>query len=115
MKVIKWTLFSAAVLLSVLQPVWAVTPAANSGIRSMPLTDNTTGTIERGGTITAVDRQGKTITVDGVTYPFATTSTHRNLQNNMQIRFSTIKDRISGQEKISEIWVTNSDGRPSHK
>jgi len=45
-------------LLVMPQAVWAVTPA---NIGTMPLT-NTSATIERGGTITAVNRRERTIT-----------------------------------------------------
>lgn len=124
MKFISWTLFSAAALLAVPQPVWAVTQAINSGIRNMPLA-NTSGTIERGGTITAINPKKETIAVDGVIYPLATsvriyaandleTSRH-NLRKNTRIRFSTAKDTVSGQEKIIEIWIINPSSRPPRK
>lgn len=120
MKFIKWVLFSAAVFLTLQQPVWAVTPSANGSIRDMPLT-NTSGTVERGGTITAVDLRSKTITVDGVTYPLLATSlrvysadplvagTTLNLQKNMRIRFNTVN------EIVSEIWITNPSSGPAQK
>lgn len=101
MKLINRTLFMA--LLIAPQMVWAVTPANNSGIGSMPLT-NTSGTIERGGTITAVDRQGRTITVDGVTYLLGS-GVAQGLKINMQIRFSTTN--ASGQQKVTAIQIVN--------
>lgn len=124
MKFISWTLFSAAALLAVPQPVWAVTQAVNSGIRNMPLT-NTSGIIERGGTITAINPKKETIAVDGIIYPLATsiriyaaddleTSRH-NLQKSVRIRFSTVKDMSSGREKIIEIWIINPSSRPPRK
>jgi len=126
MKFIKWALFSAAMLLTLQQPVWAVTPSANGSIRGMPLT-NTSGTIERGGTITAVDLRSKTITVDGVTYTLLATSlkvysadplvagTPLNLQKNMRIRFNTVKEIVGGHERVSEIWITNPSSGPAQK
>lgn len=123
MKLIKWMLCSAAILLFVSQPSWAIT-ATNSGIRNMPLT-TTSGTIDRGGTITAVNPEKETITVDGVTYSLAAsikiyaanglaTSRH-NLRESVPIHFSTVKDTVSGREKIIEIWIANSGSRPPHK
>ncbi|GEM_PF-1926284 len=126
MKFTKWAIFSAAVLLTLQQPVWAVTPSAYGSIKNMPST-NTSGTIERGGAITDIDLQNKTITVDGVIYPLLATSlrvnsadplvagTPLNLQKNMRIRFSTIKD-TGANERVSEIWITNpGSGRAQKK
>lgn len=126
MKFNKWALFSVAVLLTLQQPVWAVIPSANGSIRDTPLT-NTSGTIERGGTITAMDLRSKTITVDGVTYTILATSlkvysadplvagTPLNLQKNMRIRFNTVKEIVGGYERVSEIWITNPSSNPAQK
>lgn len=109
MKLINWTLFSLIALLAAPQAVWAITPANNGGSTSAPLT-NTTGTIERGGTVTAVNLQRGTITVDGVTYPLATTLTTGvppGLKKNMRIRFTTIKNSVTGKQTVSAIVIAN--------
>lgn len=125
MKFIKWAILSATALLTLQQPVWAVTPSVYGSIKDKHLT-NTSGTIERGGSITAVDLQNKTITVDGVTYPLlaASLTVHSadpliagnplNLQKNMRIRFNTIID-TRRNERVSEIWITNPGSDPTQK
>jgi len=93
-------------LLVMPQAVWAVTPA---NIGTMPLT-NTSATIERGGTITAVNRRERTITVDDVTYSLASGS-GEGLQKNMQVTFSTVKSGYGGQETISSIQQVKQPGK----
>lgn len=118
---------SAVMFLVVLPlPASAVTPAGNRSNWGVPAT-NASGTIERGGTITAVDFRNKTITVDGVIYSFLATSlkvysddplvagTPQNLQKNMRIRFNTTKDSYGGREVVVEIWITDPSRYPSQK
>ena len=123
MKFMRWILFSTVTsILAVAQPVLASTPTVNSGISNVPLT-NTSGTIERGGTITDVNDDKKTITVDGITYPFAYSiavtaadnlfASQHTLRKGMRIRFGTVKDTASRQEKVTEILIINR--RPPQK
>ncbi len=93
-------------LLVMPQAVWAVTPA---NIGTMPLT-NTSATIERGGTITAVNRRERTITVDGVTYSLAS-GVGEGLRKNMQVIFSTVKSGYGGQETIRAIQQITQPGK----
>ena len=122
MKLMRWKLFSVVALLVVLQPVLAITPTVNSVSTNAPLT-NTSGTIERGGTITDVNADKKTITVDGISYPFAYSiavtaadnlhSSQQSLRKGMRIRFVTTKDSAKGQERVTEILIINR--RPPQK
>ena len=89
-------------LLVMPQAVWAVTPA---NIETVPSTSTSAAT-ERGGTITAVNRRERTITVDGVTYLLAS-GVGEDLRKNMQVIFSTVKSGYGGQETISTIQAVN--------
>ena len=76
-------------------------------------------TIERGGTVNAVDWRMKTIVVDNVSYPLSHTpvvvhapANQRpvkpfELKPGMQIRFSSSKQNFSAQDQVNEIWVTD--------
>lgn len=131
MKFIKWMLIPAVAAMTVSLPVWAVIPAtgtgtgsgSGSGSGSVPQTSSAEN-IERGGTITDMNPEKKTITVDGAAYPVAAATkvyaadvaaSGHSLTKGMMIRFTTVKDRVSGQEKIIGIWVTNSGNKPSQK
>ena len=114
MKFIKWMLIPAVAAMTVSLPVWAVIPATGSGSGSVPQT-STAENIERGGTITDMNPEKKTITVDGAAYPVAAATkvyaadvaaSGHSLKKGMMIRFTTVKDRVSGQEKITGIWIT---------
>lgn len=123
MKPIKWMLISAAAVMAVSLPVWAVIPATSGGGGSAP-PSSTSDNIERGGTITDMDPEKSTIAVDGVVYPVAASTkvyaadaaaSGHNLKKGMLIQFTTVKDKISGHEKIIGIWVTKSGNNPSQK
>ena len=70
MKNIKWILFSTAALLLMSQPIWAVTVKGANTTSSKPVA-SAYDTVERGGMITSVNQEKKTISVDGVSYPLA--------------------------------------------
>ena len=99
------------------QSAWAITPAAKSGFNQAPQTNNSTMNIERGGTITDVNSDKRTIAVDGITYPFVFSvavtaadnlfSSHQSLRKGMRIRFVTTKDSAKGQERVTEILIIN--------
>lgn len=124
MKYIKWTSFSAAAFLAMSQPVWAVTPAGAGAATGRTLA-NTYGAIARGGMITAANQDGRTISVDGVSYPlsFGSVAVHSDgpppgnifkLKQGTKIRFNTVRD-MSGQDRVNEIWVANPDGDAAQK
>jgi hypothetical protein len=124
MKYIKWTLFSAAAFLALSQPVWAVTPAGAGAATGSALA-NTYGTVERGGTITAVNQENRTISVDGVSYPlsFGPVTVHSygpavpnifKLKQGTKIRFNTVWD-TDGQDRVNEIWVKTPGGAATQK
>jgi len=125
MKFIKWMLIPAVAAMTVSLPVWAVIPATGTGSGSGTVPQTSTAeNIERGGTITDMNPEKKTITVDGAVYPVAAATkvyaadvavSGHSLTKGMMIRFTTVKDRVSGQEKIIRIWVTNSGNKPSQK
>ena len=116
---IKWILFSTAAILSISQPIWAVTVKDSGTTSSRPIA-SAYDTIERGGMITAVNREQKTISVNGVSYPlgFGHVTIHSDgppvsinifkLKQGTKIRFNTVRD-LGGQNRIHEIWVTNQD------
>ena len=118
MKIIRWQLrFGVTLMLVIAQPAWAITPAAKSGFNQAPQTSNSSMNIERGGTITDVNADKKTITVDGITYPFAYSiavtaadnlfASQHTLRKGMRIRFVTTKDSAKGQERVTEILIIN--------
>jgi hypothetical protein len=110
MKLINWALFSFIALLIAPQEVWAA-KAANGVTPSTPLT-NAPQTIERGGTVTGINLQRGTITVNGAIYSFASTFTGvpPGLKKNTKIRFGTIKDSISGKERVVGISISSPPG-----
>ena len=127
MKLIKWILIYAVAATAPLLSVGAMTltnHAENPAVILNVPASNLPETIERGGTITAIDPRGKTLSVDQVVYPLAGSlkvyaaeggAMGQRLKKNGLIRFKTVKDRTSGQEKIIGIWMTNSGSKPSQK
>ncbi|MEI8169009.1 MAG: hypothetical protein WCG50_05005 [Rhodoferax sp.] len=88
---------------------------------------SSTGLVERGGTVDAVDFGKKTIVVNKVKYVLATTPikvhapTRKSddkafqLKAGMQIRFNTSKANYAMQEQVLEIWVTGLGSKPVKK
>jgi len=86
-----------------------------------PSTNNnaTTGIIDRGGTLEAVNIGKKTITVNGMSYALspASLTIHsasnkepvklESLKPGAKIRFRTSKTNFTGQEHASEIWIVD--------
>lgn len=103
--------------------VLACAPAAfatqRSGETRAPATIDPAGKIERGGTVSIVDLKKKIFVVDGVGFklpaaplpihppPEAPRSKAFELKAGMHIRFNTSKANWSGQEQVTEIWVTD--------
>ncbi len=81
------------------QAVWAIKPA---NVGDMPATSSTPVTVERSGTITAVNHQNRTATIDGVAYTY-TGGIEPGLQPKMQVIFSTVKSGYSGPDIITAI------------
>lgn len=79
----------------------------------------TVNTIERGGTVDAVNIEKKTITVDGHSYGLAAAPVvvHRtagqdsqglgSVAPGMKIRFHTTRNNYAGQDQVVEIWISN--------
>ena len=90
-----------------------------------PTSVDTNGTVERGGTINAVNLGKKTMMVDGVSYPMSAIPVpiyddsgkplgkEFVLAAGMQIRFSTSKKNWAIRDEVREIWVTSIDGKPA--
>ena len=88
-----------------------------------PASVDTTGTVERGGTINIVNLTKKTLVIDSVNYPLPTSSVplygasgkalSKNfvLKAGMQIRFNTSKKNGAKNDEIREIWVLGLDGK----
>lgn len=105
-----------ALVLAVALPSFAIAPMGQS--QPAPSID-TTGTIERGGTVNAVDLKNKKIVVDGTTYALRAelVKIHppTNIQDaktfqlepGMKIRFNTSKNNFSAAMQVNEIWVSN--------
>jgi hypothetical protein len=119
MKNIKWTIFSAAAILAISQPVWAVTVKGAATTSGKPIA-SAYDTVERGGIVTSTNQDQKTIAVDGVSYPlgYDHVPIHSDgppvsinifkLKQGTKIRFNTVRD-TGGQNRIKEIWVTKQD------
>lgn len=110
--------FTASQMALAIQPVSQVVP-------SQPVVD-IANTIERGGVVSNVDLQKKTIVVDQVSYLANVSPLHihllstntsekiSDLKPGMQIRFTTTVDRTR-QESIREIWITGPVGVKSRQ
>jgi len=123
MNLIRQSVVVGATLLLSTQPALAVkvlnqpTPISTS--------INSTGIIERGGTVNAVDFGKKFIVVDKVKFalPAVPVKVHApsggekviQLKVGMQIRFNTAKSNYARQEQVQEIWVTSSGSKPPIK
>ena len=92
MKLINYALLSMMALAP--QTVLAIT-SANDGNMPTPAT-SAPAAIERGGTITAMNRQAGTITVDGATYTLGS-GVGQGLKPNMQVVFRTVKGSYGGE------------------
>lgn len=85
-----------------------------------PASVATRGTVERGGTVGAVNLGKRTLMVDGRTYalmamPVSINGSAGNeketllsLRPGTKIRFNTSKNNHAGQDQINEIWISNS-------
>lgn len=116
MKPTEWTFLLAMAVLGMSEPVLAVTVPVGAG-GNRPSSVAASGTISRGGTITAVEKASGMITVDGIAYRFSTHSvtihaeapsssaTPVEVQAGTQIRFNTVKDSAGGRERIVEMWI----------
>lgn len=108
---------SSVAIATLWQPAFAVL-VANQPPPS-PASMATTGTVERGGTVGAVNIGKRTLTVDGRTYALTAmpVSIHGSAGNENEkllslkpgtkIRFNTSKNNHAGQDQISEIWISN--------
>ena len=85
-------------LLSMSQTALAIKPTnlGDTPAYSVP------STVERSGTITAVNSQNRTITIDDVAYTY-TGGIERGLQPKMQVIFSTHKSGYNGPDIITAI------------
>lgn len=102
---------------------WAVQPSGQ--IAPPPASVDTSGIVERGGTINIVNSTQKTLVIDGVSYLLPATpvtlhdavgkplSKNFVLKAGMQIRFNTSKKAGAAKDEIREIWVTRLDGKPT--
>ncbi len=118
-------IISSTLLLAVSQLSLAV--QAGGQITPRPSGIDTTGIVERGGTINVVNLTEKTMVVDGVSYAFSampvkirdslgkTQDKSFVLKAGMQIRFSTSKENWSARDQVREIWVTSIGGKPSRQ
>lgn len=116
-------IISSTLLLSVSQLSLAV--QASGQITPRPSSIDTTGTVERGGTINVVNLAGKIMVVDGVSYAFSSMPVKIYdsfgkaqdksfvLKAGMQIRFSTSKENWSARDQVREIWVTSIGNKPT--
>lgn len=79
----------------------------------------TINTVERGGTVDAVNIEKKKITVDGHSYGLAAAPVivHSipgkdsqglgSIRSGMKIRFNTTKNNYAGQDQVVEIWLSD--------
>lgn len=128
MAAIKLASLLSTALLFISQPGWAVTAAgadktAPAATKSLNVTPET---IARGGTITAVNQQNGTISVDGISYllPSGSLAVYSDnlsvsgsifkLEQGMKIRFNTVRD-MNGQNKVTEIWIADPGSSATRK
>lgn len=116
MRVFHSLLAASIVLLTQVHNVQAVMV---TGQGRQPANLDLTHTVERGGTVDAIDMDKRIIVVDGVTYPVtrATLKIHRpagalsdkafQLKPGMQIQFNTSGYSNSAKFQVYEIWVTS--------
>lgn len=125
MNPIRQLVVSSTLLLAISQPSLAV--MVRNQIAPSPASLSTTGIVERGGTVNAVDLPKKTIVVDKVKYALSAmpVKVHApagqgneqafQLKAGMQIRFNTSKANFSAQEQVQEIWVMSLGNKPIKK
>ena len=125
MNLIRQLVASSTLLLAVSQPSLAI--QARNQIAPAPASVSSTGIVERGGTIDAVDLAKKTIVVDTIKYALTAmpVTVHApagtrdekafQLKAGMQILFNTSKANYSAQEQVQEIWVTSLGNKPIKK
>ena len=123
MNLIVRLVISSSLLLTVPQLSLAVQPGGQ--IAPRPTSVDTTGTVERGGTINIVNLTQKILVIDGVSYLLPTTpvtihdaagkplSKNFVLKAGMQIRFNTSKKNGAAKDEVREIWVTSLNGKPT--
>lgn len=115
MRLVKWAVLSVMMGFGLACPVWAVTPANIPGTGMTSATGNASETIERGGTITAVDPSSRSISVDGTRYTLSYSvqvydetgrqTSRNNLRKRMLIRFNTTPNKYSGHYEVVKIWM----------
>lgn len=122
MNLLRRILVSNTLLVLLPQLALAVQPLGQSA--PGPAGAGTSGIVERGGTIDAIDPKKKIMVVDGVSYTYSATSVKVHaiadktqaggsaLKAGMQIRFNSSVDPFSGQNQVGEIWVTSRGGQP---
>jgi hypothetical protein len=118
MKLLRQLAVASITLLAMMQPSFAVKPSGSPEPSVSAV--SSTGIMERGGTIEAVDVRNRNVIVDGVKYvlPAKPVVTHnaslRDLKNGsalrvgMKIRFNTSKHNYSAKEQVDEVWVVGS-------
>lgn len=87
----------------------------------------TNSTVERGGTVDAVNTEKKTITVDGRIFawgvapvifhvaPGKDAQGAASIPPGTKIRFNTSKNNYAGEEQIIEVWITEAAKQPRKK
>jgi hypothetical protein len=125
MNLIRQFVISSTLLLAIAQPSLAV--QARNQIAPSPAGVSSTGIVERGGTVDAVDLAKKTIVVDNVKYALTAMPVKIHapagkgdekafqLKAGMQILFNTSKANYAAQDQVSEIWVTSVGGKPAKR
>jgi hypothetical protein len=125
MKLVKWSVLAAIMALGLACPVWAAIPSGAAGMGGASVANGASGVVERGGTITAINPDGRRVSVDGKNYILSYSvkvhdaagrlTSRNNLRKRMLIRFNTNKNKYSGHEDVVEIWVVNPVGTSLQK
>lgn len=120
MRVIRLSLMIVCSWFAWAQISFAVTLPGESAPNSYDV--NSTGIVQRGGIVDAVDLSKRILVVDGVSYPFSAMpvvvhlrselGNEKSLRPRMTIRFTTSRANHSGQDQIQEIWVTGYRPKP---
>ena len=113
------SLLAASLALGLAQAALAIQPGSAANLPAAAVAAAPLPTIERGGTVNAVDWRKKTIVVDNVAYALAQVpvlvhgpanqrpAAAFEVKPGMQIRFSSSKNNFSAQDQVVEIWVTD--------
>ena len=111
-----WKLLAAMTMLAAAHQAKAIAVIGSAGAPGAAAA-SAPSVVERGGTVTGVDADARTLGVDGVNYRFSAVAAtvHGNpadLQKGAQIRFNTAPSPSGGRETVKELWIIRAGAAP---